>query len=128
MRCAALRLPEAETGLALARRFTRETLRGWRLDDVVPDAELAVSELVSNALCHAHGEPRLRLSLTGRGVLVEVDDNSPVRPVVRTGGGDGGWGLRMISRLSLGWGATPLPHGGKTVWCELPETAGPLSA
>jgi len=44
------------TAAAAARRFVRETLNSWQLsgrDDIVADAVLLTSELVTNAVVHA---------------------------------------------------------------------------
>jgi len=43
---------EPETARA-AREFTWETLRCWDMGAAFPDAAVVVSELVTNALCHA---------------------------------------------------------------------------
>jgi hypothetical protein len=128
-----LRLPEDYGSPALAREFAAKTLSRWdypgRHDDVI----LIVSELVANALMHGKGAPVLRLRATpgdadgpdpGRpaGVRIEVGDDSPVLPAVRGPSPVGGVGLKLVERLSAGWGAAHRdggPDGGKVVWCEL---------
>ena len=47
----------------------------------MPDVELTVTELVTNALLHAGAPVMLRLLPILDGVRVEVQDSSPVAPV-----------------------------------------------
>ncbi|MGW4560934.1 ATP-binding protein [Streptomyces sp. NPDC004561] len=67
------------------------------------DAQLVVSELVTNALRHAPGPGALLLELTpGTDELwIAVHDSSPRPPEVRAGdaGTVGGHGLRLVTRL-----------------------------
>jgi anti-sigma regulatory factor (Ser/Thr protein kinase) len=122
---AELCLPADYGSPALAREFAEQMLSRWdyrgRRDDVV----LAVSELVANALVHAHSAPILRLrAIPGSGgqppagIRIEVSDDSPVLPAVRGSGPAGGLGLKLVERMSAGWGAITR-DGGKVVWCEL---------
>jgi hypothetical protein len=55
---AVLELPPDHTAAARARRFVADTLRAWGYDDIVPDAELLVSEL---RLERAHRSVRCEL-------------------------------------------------------------------
>src|SRR5215472_13350862 len=41
----------------MARDFTATTLRGWQLDDVIFEAGLIATELVTNAIRHGAGGP-----------------------------------------------------------------------
>ncbi|RSD07892.1 ATP-binding protein [Amycolatopsis eburnea] len=113
-------------GLALVRRFTRLTLRAWASGTVVDDAQLLVTELVTNALRHGGGHPFLRLAVAGGQLRIEVFDDDPAPPVRRTAGADGGWGLALVERLSSAWGSAR--HGrGKVVWCALPAASAELA-
>ncbi|MEU7785257.1 ATP-binding protein [Amycolatopsis sp. NPDC049159] len=113
-------------GLALVRRFTRLTLRAWASGTAVDDAQLLVTELVTNALCHGVGRPLLRLALAGGQLRIEVFDDDPAPPVRRPAGADGGWGLTLVERLSSAWGTAR--HGrGKVVWCALPAASAELA-
>lgn len=116
---------------ALARMSTRTTLSCWSLDDLSDDAELIVSELVTNAVRHARpvltvpGEPgRCRLTLEKPApdtVRVWLTDASS-RPLERREPGDGeedGRGLNMVDALATAWDVLPVKGGGKTVWAEL---------
>jgi anti-sigma regulatory factor (Ser/Thr protein kinase) len=116
-RFAEFSLPEGEGTVALARDFTREVLAGWGDRDTNGDVVLVVSELVTNAVRHGRCLPILRLSATAGGIRVEVTDTDPTPPRIRQPGADGGWGLRMVERLSSAWGVVPEGEG-KVVWCE----------
>lgn len=70
---------------------------------MVADAELAASELVTNAVQHAPGPCVLCLSDDGACVKVAVSDSSVRPPVERHGGfkeGTGGAGMVMLQRLA----------------------------
>ncbi|MDX6274408.1 MAG: hypothetical protein QOJ92_1618 [Frankiales bacterium] len=99
--------------------------------DLVSDAELVVSELVTNAQLHAHGPVTVSVTVTREGVRLEVTDASAVPPLaVRSGSGAmTGRGLALVEALGV-WGVTPR-SGGKTVWAELgpgvvAQRSGPL--
>jgi anti-sigma regulatory factor (Ser/Thr protein kinase) len=107
--------------VGVARRFVRQQLDDWDIADVAPAAELVISELVSNAVLHARSPLRLRLCAQGLGLLVEVTDDSPSRPVRRHYSEDAttGRGLAMVEVLTTGeWGSRP-EGAGKIVWARL---------
>ncbi|HET6709464.1 ATP-binding protein [Amycolatopsis sp.] len=111
-------LTDLDGGLATARRFARIALLAWTGGAAVDDALLVVTELATNALKHGGGDPRLRLSVDGADVRIEVFDDNPAPPVLRPAGPDGGWGLALVDRLTSAWGTAR--HGsGKVVWCVL---------
>ena len=112
------RLPEADGGVAMARRFTRDTLASWHYRGSYEEAVLVVSELVTNAILHGRGSRTLRLIGTAWRVRIEVADDNPVPPAIRQGGADGGWGMRLIEQLTTDWGVSPR-DGGKVVWGEV---------
>jgi anti-sigma regulatory factor (Ser/Thr protein kinase) len=135
------------TAVAQARHFVRDTLRSWEpagpaWGQLVDDAVLLTSELVTNAVLHA-GTPvqvSCRLLLAGgRGSAVEiaVQDRRPVqlRPAVPLTPADGaervsGRGLQLPSKLASAWGVT-YAREAKAVWFRMalpePESA-PRSA
>lgn len=115
---AGLVLPGGARSAVLAREFTRRTLTRWRYRGSCDEAVLVVSELVTNAVLHAGGGAVLRLLGTGSWLRVEVTDGSPVPPAKRESGSDGGWGLKLVERLTTTWGVLER-DGGKVVWCEL---------
>jgi anti-sigma regulatory factor (Ser/Thr protein kinase) len=97
-------------------------LGSWGLDVLRADAELVVSELMSNAVMHAPGAASYQLVVTksATSVRVAVSDQSPRAPVVRSpdDGRPGGKGLLIIEALAIRWGYE-LDGGGKQVWAEL---------
>ncbi|WP_228079423.1 SpoIIE family protein phosphatase [Streptomyces profundus] len=102
-----------------ARGVVVETLRGWGLDALIDQAELLVSELVTNAVRHAHGPVELRV-VRGSTLLIEVTDPvlDPPRERATTPDDEGGRGLSLVSREARRWG-TRRGSAGKTVWFEL---------
>ena len=119
--------PEAA---GVARHFTRCTLRSWDLAALVDDAELIVSELLSNAIRHglnrAGGCPA-RTTLVGLGLLRQgatvvcaVSDPSSDVPVVREPDhfAESGRGLLLVDALADRWGVIEGPFPCKTVWAE----------
>jgi serine phosphatase RsbU (regulator of sigma subunit) len=113
-----LALDPAEVGRA--RAVVREQLHDWGLAKLAAPAELMVSELVTNAVRHAHARPvELRL-VRGDTLLCEVDDDDHELPTLLGTGplDDAGRGLRVVSTLSREWG-TSRTKAGKTVWFEL---------
>lgn len=111
--------PEARS-VARARELARDQLTDWGLQDLVDTTELLVSELVTNALRHGHGEIRVRL-LLDRTLVCEVWDADLAQPRRRRARDtdEGGRGLQLVGLLSTGWGSRRTPRG-KTVWFELP--------
>ncbi len=112
------------------RRHTRDVLSAWRLpDDRIDDAQLAVSELFTNAVCHvAEGFPSsapprvtLTLHLEPHRLLVWVADPSNKPPVraMQTPGAENGRGLLILEQLAKEWSYYFLPTGGKVVWCSI---------
>ncbi|KPC67209.1 PAS/PAC sensor protein [Streptomyces chattanoogensis] len=110
--------PEARS-VARARELARDQLTDWGLQELVDTTELLVSELVTNALRHGHGEIRLRL-LLDRTLVCEVWDADLAQPRRRRARDtdEGGRGLQLVGLLSAGWGSRRTPRG-KTVWFEL---------
>ena len=66
------------------------------------DAELVVSELVTNAIRHAPGPCGMILLLSGDGLAITVWDTSPEQPVVRERDGQrfGGHGMHVVHTVS----------------------------
>ncbi|KUL37450.1 PAS sensor protein [Streptomyces sp. NRRL F-4489] len=105
--------------VARARELARDQLTDWGLQALVDTTELLVSELVTNALRHGHGEIRLRL-LLDRTLVCEVWDADLAQPRRRRARDtdEGGRGLQLVGLLSERWGSRRTPRG-KTVWFEL---------
>ncbi len=81
---------------------------------------LLTSELITNAVRHARGPVGLHLAWSDRDVRVEVEDQSPERPVVRPINRDSlnGRGLLLVDGLANGWGVKATDTG-KRVWFSL---------
>ncbi|MDT0308704.1 ATP-binding protein [Streptomyces sp. DSM 44917] len=123
------RLPAAETAAAEARRRTRRQLSEWRAPaHASENAQLIISELVTNALRHTDSETvGCELRITGSLLRVAVDGagRGPEARPARAGAEDeGGRGLLLVHALARGWGVRPGTAGGHVVWAELP-LAGP---
>ena len=124
--------------VATARAFVRDTLQGWGFADVVDDAVVLTSELVTNAVVHAGTAAEVCCLRYPSAVRVEVADRYPEREVPLqdvahpTGSTDreGGRGLILCAALAGRWGVEyTATH--KQVWfqLELPERpAGTRSA
>lgn len=113
---------EPEAGnVAGVRRFLAERCRDWGCSDIIEDAQLVVSELVTNALIHAGTRCEFRAGLTEAALRLQVTDGGRGTPDPRATGGDDehGRGLHLVSVLCAAWGVEALPGGGKVVWAEL---------
>jgi serine/threonine-protein kinase RsbW len=120
-----------------AARTVVEGLRGRIAPAVVDDAQLVVSELVTNAVRHSGasdgGVVVLCVELTGTMVRLEVRDPgcegviAPRAPDLEHGGG---FGLHVVRALSERWGLEQVAAGGTRVWAHLRRvrTAAPASA
>ncbi|MFD5494245.1 SpoIIE family protein phosphatase [Streptomyces sp. NPDC001812] len=126
--------------VASARAFVRDTLQGWGFADIIDDAVVLTSELVTNAVVHAGTSADLLCLRSDDGVRIEVADRYPEREVPLQGSAatmgspdrEGGRGLQLCAALADRWGVEYSPTY-KTVWFQLdvPErpvgtrTAGP---
>jgi serine phosphatase RsbU (regulator of sigma subunit)/anti-sigma regulatory factor (Ser/Thr protein kinase) len=118
---------------AAARRFVRETLISGGLsrdDDLVTDAVLLASELVTNAVVHAGTPVQLTCKLNGTNVEVSVLDRHPARVIPDLPGATAvvdrpsGRGLLLPAALSSSWGVT-YAAAAKAIWFRLGPDAGP---
>ncbi|GHF23608.1 hypothetical protein GCM10010218_00020 [Streptomyces mashuensis] len=112
--------------VAAARAFVRDALQGWGFPDVIDDAVVLTSELVTNAVVHAGTHADVLCARTDSGVRIEVSDRYPERelpvhnPGARTAGIDreGGRGLLLCAALASRWGVE-YSATQKTVWFHL---------
>lgn len=111
-----------------ARRFVRDALSQWDLDELTDTVTLLVSELVTNAVVHAQSEVEVLVRLTPDAARVEVTDTSDVGLAPRDANEDetSGRGLALVATMARRWGVRAVPGGGKTVWFEVDRT--PVSA
>ncbi|MFF4566264.1 SpoIIE family protein phosphatase [Streptomyces sp. NPDC001435] len=114
-----LELPPDPAMVAHARTLTERQLETWGLSELSFNAELVVSELVTNGMRYATGPVMLRL-IKDRCLLCEVSDNAHTAPHLRRARRDdeGGRGLFLVAQLSQRWG-TRYTASGKTIWAEL---------
>jgi serine/threonine-protein kinase RsbW len=120
------RLPAVETSAAEARRRTREQLTRWRTPvETCDNAQVVISELVTNALRHTGSETvGCELALLGPLLRVAVaSDGMGPRHVPRPAGEEEetGRGLLLVCSLARGWGVRPREaERGHVVWADLP--------
>jgi anti-sigma regulatory factor (Ser/Thr protein kinase) len=117
---ASVDLPLDHTAARRARRFVGQTLRSWGCDAIVADAELLVSELVTNAILHARSPSTVTIDRDRRHVRVAVCDSSSAQPRVRDYGPTAvtGRGMLLVDRIAERWGVD-VNGGGKCVWFEV---------
>lgn len=103
-----------------ARALLRELLSGTPFEDRLEDGELAVSELVTNAVLHGREPLSVAVVVGDSCARVEVTDGSAVSPSFSMLDPTAvtGRGLMLISAASDRWGVEPSPSG-KSVWFEL---------
>lgn len=112
---------DATPPLGDLRRSVRQALS--HLDtDCVEDAELLVTELVSNAYDHGRPPISLRLcQLPNSSLHIDVEDGDRTHlPQLRASWPDGerGRGLVLVDQLSRGWGFNVTARS-KVVWAEM---------
>ncbi|MED7924443.1 ATP-binding protein [Nonomuraea sp. LP-02] len=114
-------LPATASSVPRARRAARGLLAEWDAPRETGEAaELLVSELVTNAVRHAHGPVVLSMWARGGRLRCEVADADPRPPRPRHAGeqDEGSRGLELVQALADAWGSTPSRRG-KIVWFEL---------
>ena len=118
-------LPHDLSSVSDARRFVRQKLAEWGIDEPLDDALLVVSELAANALTHAHSSYRVRIATTDAALRIEVDDDGAGTPEPQplTETEEHGRGLHLVGALAASWGMEAADTGGKRVWAELPILA-----
>lgn len=133
---AALRVRCHAEGFALARAFTRDTLRRWSLEHRSDDASLVITELAANAVAHAmprsavaEAQVWLGIRLAPAHVLLSVSDPGDAAPEFTltdcSGLQESGRGLFIVDTLADEWGWTLRPPVGKTVWARLSTCSPP---
>ena len=139
-----LTLAATPAAVGCSRQLVHLTLSRWGLAPLIEDAELVVSELVTNAV-RATGltdaRPRwaglgglatieIRVLLHPASVIAEVWDRDPAPPVRHDAASDeeSGRGLAVVAALCKQWDYGLLSCGGKVVWAELAIPPGMLSA
>jgi anti-sigma regulatory factor (Ser/Thr protein kinase) len=112
-------LPASMMACSMARSWAADRLQPLGLPQAqVEDIVLCIDELVANAVLHASSAPVLTMT-AGDDLRIEVaDDRGDAVPQLREpdDGNPGGWGLRIVQRVSDEWGSTVVRSGGKVVW------------
>jgi anti-sigma regulatory factor (Ser/Thr protein kinase) len=109
-----------------ARRWAAPLLTAWGVSG--SDAELTISELVTNAVIHGAGDVTVRLTRLDDGARVEVQDFGPEAVAYRETATSavGGRGLQIVNAVARAWGTEPATPGpGKTVWAIVPAVVRP---
>ena len=104
---------------SIARESVRAACRS-RFPNLVDDAMLLTSEVVTNAVKHGGAPVRLSIECDGSGIVVAVDDSNPELPKTRRTDNrrHSGRGLLLVQRLAADWGVRQT-KGGKRVWFRL---------
>lgn len=141
-------LGDSDRSPGLARNYTHSALCGWGLEELDDSIAVAVSEMVTNAMCHNRrpdartegptGDPcaervqpvLLSLARQDRSVLCVVVDAGCSAPEVREPGelAESGRGLHIIECLSDDWGWTVPSPAGKAVWATFSTADSPSRA
>lgn len=119
--------------VATARSFVRDTLQGWGFSDIVDDAVVLTSELVTNAVVHAGTAADVLCLRSDDGARIEVADHYPEREIPLQGAAitmsspdrEGGRGLQLCAALASRWGVDYTPTQ-KLVWFQLDLPARPV--
>jgi two-component sensor histidine kinase len=115
-----MRLDDDNYAVRQARTFARQWSTDMALAPETSDhIELAISELVSNAV--RHGCPPYRVGLhrnndTVRGEVFDASQRQPALDVYPYY--EGGFGLRVVDATTDRWGVSP-EDAGKRVWFEI---------
>ena len=115
-------LPGDAASVPQARRFVREVLREWDLEEYEEAATLLTSELVGNVVLHARSDVEVELLDAPDAPVLVVGDDSPVLPVVRRHSREAatGRGLWLLEQYSSAHGVDlSRPGPGKSVWAVL---------
>ncbi|MZD22961.1 ATP-binding protein [Streptomyces sp. SID5476] len=109
--------------VAALRRLLRLHLGLWGLREVIDEAQLCVSELVSNVITHVGpGTPAtLAVSMSGAHLRIEVHDpDTRALPTLLIADADAecGRGMALVDAVADRWGVQ-FHHGRKVTWCEL---------
>jgi anti-sigma regulatory factor (Ser/Thr protein kinase) len=120
---AEVRVPDRLDSVPATRAFLARLLDGWGIEDqVIDDASLLATELMSNAVKLGTGSVELRVEAVDGLLHVAVHDHADGTPVVSHAGtaSPNGRGLWIVQSIAHSWGTqTDGAEPGKTVWFEL---------
>ena len=114
------RLPLSDAAPSIARDFLRDASCATHHGEVLEDAVLLVSELVTNSVRHGGPPVVVAVDCDGDALQVRVRDGSPAMPTPRDAmqTDEGGRGLALVKTISADWGVDPQVDG-KHVWFVL---------
>jgi anti-sigma regulatory factor (Ser/Thr protein kinase) len=114
---AEVELPVSREAPALARDFLRGSTCVEHHSEVVDDAVLLVSELVTNSVLHGGPPVVVAVDCDEATLQVRVRDGSPMLPAPRdaASGDENGRGLALVAEMSADWGVDT-EEDGKHVW------------
>jgi DNA-binding NarL/FixJ family response regulator len=103
-----------------ARRIVSDVLSHWGHGELLDDAAIVVSELVTNAVRHAASPSIVVVNRIADGVRIEVRDEGlgTPSPGAATSAAEGGRGLAIVAALARDWGVVAGERS-KAVWVEL---------
>ncbi|MET7900788.1 ATP-binding protein [Streptomyces sp. NPDC005355] len=116
-------LPRVPESAEVARRLVRIALAAWGQEELIEDAALVITELVSNAVDHSRLSV-IRVIVTRPSdtlIRVGVVDRTRAIPLMRmdsNGDNPRGRGLLLVNAFTHRWGTDLYPWG-KQVWGEL---------
>lgn len=101
-----------------ARRLVREALDDCGHSSWLEAAELAISEIVTNGVLHAHTTLRVTVRCSADELRVEIRDGNPMLPSQRQYGEQAttGRGMALVAAVTSSHGVTELGAAGKAVW------------
>lgn len=114
------RFPRSPAAPGEARRFVGEWLAALGHSQLIESAQLAVSELATNAVAHARSDFTVSLGRTPDAIRIIVGDASRDAPVRRTAGltSSHGRGLPIVAAITSAMGHEVV-DGGKLVWADV---------
>jgi anti-sigma regulatory factor (Ser/Thr protein kinase) len=122
--------PSAPEAPQAARRLVADALElaGHVSATLQQDAELLMSELVTNAVIHAQPPISVAVQCDQSGVRIAVRDRSSAlpRPGHRSEMTGLGLGLQIVAAIAGDWGVEPASDG-KTVWAKLLGAGSPTA-
>lgn len=121
---AALDLDPVPESAARARRMLDRLLAASGRRDWSEAAQLAISEVVTNVVLHAHTRLHVAASLSADELRVEVRDRNPRLPAhgPTDDGAITGRGMGLVAAVTSECGVIPMGREGKAVWFVLRDT------
>lgn len=127
-----VKLPPEPAAASLARSAVNSVAAPWARPEVLEDAHLLISEIVTNSVRHGRPSPdshiNLSLILTEEKLRAEVRDDGPgfaPERIQRSPDQIGGWGLGIVQEVADRWGVDK--NGGVCVWFEIDGPTSPGS-